>query len=287
MLKRLVRAALRKTKKWLEDEPKRNQNNSSPALFYPNKLNSVCLKVSAHEPDRAYYAWGVVNAAALAEALKISRISVIELGVAGGNGLVALENIAERVEKLWNIQIDVYGFDTGIGLPKPTDYRDLPNLFTEGLYPMDVESLQKRLRKAKLSLGLVEDTIPEFIASRPAPVGFISFDLDLYSSTMRAFRLLEADEKLLLPRIHCYFDDIIGFTYSEFTGELLAIAEFNASHAMRKISQIRGLTYQVASRYAHESWVEQFYIAHIFDHALYGQFDGLNQLKALDLAPNC
>src|SRR5206468_3382400 len=135
-----------------------------------------------HHPNRSYYVWGVVNAAALAQALKIPRISVMELGVAGGSGLVALEDIAARVEaELKDVQIDVYGFDTGIGLPKPVDYRDLPNLFVEGLYSMDVERLQKRLSKAKLNLGSVENTIPEFIASSPAPVGFVSFDLDFYT----------------------------------------------------------------------------------------------------------
>jgi hypothetical protein len=28
--------------------------------------------------------------------------------------------------------VDVYGFDTGVGVPKPMDYCDLPNLYTEG-----------------------------------------------------------------------------------------------------------------------------------------------------------
>jgi hypothetical protein len=43
---------------------------------------------------------------------------------------------------------------------------------------------------------------------------------------------------ILLPldfaRIHCYFDDIVGFTFSEYTGERLAITEFNNAHQMKR-----------------------------------------------------
>ena len=63
-----------------------------------------------------------------------------------------------------------------------------------------------------LPTGLVEQTVAEFIGRRPAPVGFVSFDLDLYSSTVSALRTFEADPELILPRVLCYFDDITGFT---------------------------------------------------------------------------
>ena len=215
--------------------------------------------------------------------LGVRRVSVIEFGVAGGNGLIALEDIATRIENMFGIEIDVYGFDTGAGLPKPTDYRDLPNLFSEGFYPMSVEKLRTKLNKANLRLGHIENTISDFIGSKPAPVAFIAFDLDLYSSTKHAFTLLEADQKLLLPRIYCYFDDILGFSYSEFTGELLAIAEFNTDHKLRKISKINGLKYYLPPSLAHQSWVDQFYLAHIFDHECYGHYDGLNPATTLDL----
>jgi hypothetical protein len=139
---------------------------------------------------------------------------------------------------------------------------------------MDEKRLQKRLRRARLILGLVEATVSEFIASRPSPVAFISFDLDYYSSTMQAFKLLEAEQTLLLPRIYCYFDDIMGFTYSEYNGERLAIAEFNASHSSRKISPIYGLRYFLPAPHGQADWSEMFYIAHVFDHELYGRDDG-------------
>ena len=65
---------------------------------------------------------------------------------------------------------------------------------------------------------------------------------------MHAFKLFEADRSMLLPRVHCYFDDIIGLTYSEFNGERLAIAEFNNAHPMTKISPIFGLRHCVSRR---------------------------------------
>ena len=220
----------------------------------------------------------------LARALDVDRVSVIEFGVAGGNGLIALERCAEKIESRYGVAIDVYGFDTGVGLPKPQDYRDLPNIYAEGRHVMHVEKLRQRLQRAQLILGLVENTVAAFMQSGPAPVAFIAIDLDLYSSTIHALKLLEAPQDLLLPRILCYFDDIMGLTCGDHNGERLAIADFNASHQMRKISPIYGLKYCLPEPYAHQMWIEQFFLAHIFDHTDYGHFDGLAPLHDLSLA---
>ena len=148
---------------------------------------------------------------------------------------------------------------------------------------MNKEKLQRRLNRAHLMLGLVENTVPEFIETEPPPIAFISFDMDLYSSTIQAFKIFDADQKLLLPRIHCYFDDIMGFTCGDYSGERLAISDFNASHKMRKISQIYGLKYFVSPKYSNRIWTEMFYIAHIFDHHLYGCNDGLSKHTTLEI----
>ena len=140
---------------------------------------------------------------------------------------------------------------------------------------MDVEGLKKQLKKAQLILGMVENTVPRFIDSGAAPIAFVSIDLDYYSSTMQAFKILQADQARLLPRIHFYLDDIMGFTFSEYNGERLAIANFNGSNDMRKISPIYGLKYFLPTQHAQALWTEQFYMAHIFDHDLYGCKDGL------------
>ena len=65
------------------------------------------------------------------------RVSFIEFGVAGGNGLVALERIAQNLQTIFGIEVDIYGFDAVSGMPKSKDHRDLPNLWREGHYPMN------------------------------------------------------------------------------------------------------------------------------------------------------
>ena len=210
----------------------------------------------------------------------MSRISAIEFGVAGGNGLVELERIATEVSAVYGVEIDVFGFDTGVGLPKPEDYRDFPNLYRACGFRMDEPKLRGLLKRARLILGDVADTIETFMASGPAPVGFVSIDVDLYSSTMAAFKLFTGDPRLLLPRVYCYFDDILGETFSEFTGERLAVAEFNAAHSMRKISPIFGLRYHLREPHQMEPWPDQMFIAHLFDHELYVRYAGTSKFNA-------
>jgi hypothetical protein len=138
---------------------------------------------------------------------------------------------------------------------------------------MDVDTLKSRLRRARLVLGPVEETVPQFITSGVAPIAFVSFDVDLYSSTKAALQVFDAGQDALLPRVHCYFDDILGYTFGDHVGERLAIAEFNAEHQLRKVSPIYGIRYFVPRRYANQMWERQ-YMAHIFDHDAYGANDG-------------
>ncbi len=279
-IKKTLAGALRKMRKYARSVDEENHNGahdySKDDFAYPwlNSQFELVLR-EAGASKKPGYAWGVLHAAHLAAQLNVTAISVLEFGVAGGNGLVILENVGEKVERIFGLRIEVYGFDTGKGLPKPQDYRDLPNLYRESAFPMDVEKLQKRLQRAHLHLGLVGDTVVDFMSARPAPVAFVSIDLDYYSSTMDALQLLEADRKMILPRVHFYFDDIMGFTNCEFNGERLAIAEFNRADEKRKISPIYGLKYFLPPRYAQAQWVEQMYMAHLFDHPCYGRSDGL------------
>ena len=220
--------------------------------------------------ERPQYAWGVLQAAALAKVLAIPRISVIEFGVAGGFGLLALETIAEMVETMTNVGIDVFGFDTGSGLPRPRDVRDQPNFWVEGQLPMDRERLQSQLKRASLRLGPVKATVPSFLSENPSPVGFVSFDLDLYSSTSDALALFQFNYEVLLPRVISYFDDIHGYCYNDFCGERLAIREFNERNAQRKISPIYGLRYFLPHATFFDLWPDGMHFAHFFEHPLYG-----------------
>lgn len=232
-------------------------------------VGSTALRVRYGIFKRPHYAYGVYAAADLARRLDLDQISVLELGVAGGRGLLVLEAIAAEVSRALSIRISVYGFDSGNGMPPSSDYRDLPYVWGEGNYRMDEAALRASLKHAQLILGDVAETIPQFMAGSPAPLGFVSFDLDYYSSTKAALRLFDGDHPFHLPRTFCYFDDMVWperAYHSEYLGELCAIREFNSTHATRKLSPIHMLSYTRPQR---EAWNEQIYVMHDFEHPLY------------------
>jgi len=173
-------------------------------------LGSVALRTEYDIWERPAYAYGVYSAARLAQSLEINNFTVIEFGVAGGNGLLILERIAERISISLGVHIEILGFDTGRGMPNPQDYRDLPHVYQEGFYKMEIEKLKSRLKTAQLIIGDIFDTIPCFFGNPDLPpVGFVAFDLDYYSSTKKAFRIFEGAPLTRLPRVFCYFDDTI------------------------------------------------------------------------------
>ncbi len=201
---------------------------------YDSRLRLGCV-------DGPHYGYCLYNGAMLAKKLGYSGISVLEFGVAGGRGLLNLEYHAKHIRELLSLTIDIYGFDTGEGLPEPLDYRDLPYLWKKSDYKMDVQKLSGRLKTAKLVLGDVRETAQTFLEKhKPHPIAAIMFDLDFYSSTAAALRMLESDEKYFLPRLFCYFDDVTGnevSLYNDYTGERLAINEFNQKHTKKKFAQ--------------------------------------------------
>jgi len=281
MPKITIRKSLRRFKRWLRDEKSAGPQVGSDGFLY-SWINEQLVDM-AEDGLRKPYAWGMLQGALLGAGLGLKRVSAVEFGVAGGNGLVAMEAIADRIEQLVNVKIDIYGFDSGVGLPAPADYRDVPNLCSPGLYAMDEGKLRSRLHRSKLVLGEIKNTVGEFVASNPAPLSFIACDFVLYASTAHGLKILDAAEATVLPRVHCYFDDVLGFTYADYNGERLAIHEFNAAHQMRKISPIFGLKYYVPKQYSGEMWVDKFWIGHVFDHSRYGHRDLLVQGHNLEL----
>src|SRR5258708_13683914 len=99
-------------------------------LRWPRASFESKLKWDALE--RPGYAYGTFHAARQAQALGLGGISVIEMGVAGGRGLLALEGHARAVEELLGIKIDAFGFDLGSGLPETRDYRDMQDVCRAG-----------------------------------------------------------------------------------------------------------------------------------------------------------
>ncbi|MGH7907922.1 MAG: hypothetical protein ACREP6_14960 [Candidatus Binataceae bacterium] len=166
------------------------------------------------------------------------------------------------------MRIDVYGFDTGAGMPLPTDYRDHPELFQAGDFPMDRQALLSALPpNAKLILGELKTTLPPFMSglSVHAPLGFVAVDIDYYSSAKVALNMLADPEPLkYLPLPIIYFDDVYMESQNSWCGELLAIREFNDCQAMRKIEQDRFL--RTRRIFKHARWIDQIYLLHLFDH---------------------
>jgi hypothetical protein len=233
-------------------------------------FGSVQLRTEFDIWDRPNYAYGLFMSAQQAKALGIGAISAIEFGVAGGTGLVAMENIAAKVTEELGVQISVFGFDLGKGMPVARDYRDLPYVWESGFFEMDVKLLKDRLQRAELILGPVSETVPQFLSKvKSNPIGFVAFDLDYYSSTKEAFGVLRGGPETRLPRTYCYFDDIVWperACHNDYTGELLAIREYNQEHSIQKISKINLLSWMRARA---AMWNEQMYIHHDFEHPLY------------------
>jgi len=232
---------------------------------------------------RPSYAYCTYHAADLARRLGIPRISVIEFGVAGGNGLIFLRDFATRVQQSLGVEIEVYGFDTGAGLPEVTAREDLPYWFQPSQYRMNVDALRTKLHPAKLVLGNVADTVSGFCTQHnPAPIGAIFNDLDLYTSTRDSLKLFEQDASRFLPRVFMYFDDIIGSElemYSECNGQLLAISEYNRGQQSVYI----GLNQNLLTR-NDASYRYQVYYAHFLDHPMYRQYIGGDDQKSIEAA---
>jgi hypothetical protein len=217
---------------------------------------------------RPSYAYGILRAADLARFLGKRAVTVCEFGVATGNGLMSMVELAGQIRAVTGVEVRVVGLDTGEGLPAVGDYRDHPELWSTGDFAMtNKEELRKRVGgKAELIFGDIKDTVDGFAASldESAPLGFMSIDVDIYSGAKSALRSLLGRPELYTPAVSIYCDDVSFFFANRWCGELLAIEEFNQENAMRKIDQDRSLP---GSRYSTtDNWYRSMFVGHILDH---------------------
>ena len=214
------------------------------------------------------HSYGIMKAAKLAKELKIDSMTVIEFGVANGTGLINIQSICKKITKLLDIKFNIYGFDNLVGLPKPEGFKDHPDLYQESDYPLqDIEKLKNRLNEnTKLIIGDVKDTVPEFKKNdfKNSPIGFVSFDLDYYSSTKNALDILNIESENLLPIIDIYFDDISDYKHNSKCGQYLAIDEFNKNQALRLLEQHKFLRKKRIFQRA--KWIDHMYQLHVLDH---------------------
>jgi hypothetical protein len=227
---------------------------------------SFRAKVEYDLVARQQHAFGLLTAADTANECGVPAISALEFGVASGAGLLNLCDVARRVERETKIKISVAGFDTGTGLPLPRDYRDHPEAYREGDYPMqDPAQLRALVQKegAQLILGDVRDTVKDFLRDSP-PIGFVSIDVDYYSSTVDALQIFSGEAKQYLPWVLIYMDDIDSYRHSRYCCELRAVHEFNESSRYRKITKCDFI--RPKRIFQRPWWIEKMYVAHIFDH---------------------
>jgi hypothetical protein len=266
---RLLRTKLAKRRVWrrifLErlTEPLHLNLLSIPVLAFGSYRSKTAWDLVVRQP----YAFGVLEAADIALAHGLSAVTLIEVGVASGAGLMNLASIAERVSRETGIRCEVHGFDTGGGMPQPVDYRDHPDLYQSGDFGMDADALRATLPAGtELHLGPLSSTIPDFLerSRASAPIGFVVLDVDYWSSTVDALELFKDKPEQYLPRTVVYVDDIALDGHNSAAGARLAIREFNEATPRRRLEHHAFLENR---RIFHRAaWIKQTMFLHVLDH---------------------
>jgi hypothetical protein len=214
------------------------------------------------------YAVGMQTAVRYAQLFGANGFTAIEFGVAGGNGLLAMARHAEALTRKTGIKIEVVGFDAGAGLPATRGWQDAPWVWRQGDYPLDATKLERRLEgKARFLIGLIEETFPRWLTERrnDLPMGFISIDIDYYSSSRAILDILSTcSAEALLPITEVYLDDILCFGVPRCAGELAAVREFNEAQMMRQFDREDWIAEW--RPFCEKLWLKRLYSLYAFDH---------------------
>jgi tetratricopeptide (TPR) repeat protein len=238
----------------------------SPPSEPTGKLESLIQEIRKDKIGRPHYAHGLLLATLQAMKIGLQEISVFEFGVLRGDGLLNLCSICRRITQDTGFRFKIFGFDSDVGMPEITDYRDHPEIWHTGQFKVDHSLLTSRLpANAKLVVGDIAKTIGPFCKENlnaECPVGFVAIDVDLYSSTKSALKIFRGKSECYLPAVVMYFDDVNDMiTLNSWCGEALAIKEFNRANKFRKIEE--KWTRQNAGN---AGWHDQIYCCHVLDH---------------------
>ena len=237
------------------------------ASLFVALFGSVKHKIEYDLVLRQPYAYCILEAALLAKKYGIRKLTLMEFGVANGAGLLNICMIADLVTKETGVEFAVVGFDTGEGMPPARDYRDHPEKYFTGDFPVtDKDKLVASLpANARIIFSDIGQALATFAREVEAPIGFIAIDVDYYWSTKEALDVLLLDAERYLPMVFMYFDDVQDIEDNAYCGELLAINEFNADpHPMRRLGRANFLS--ELRLFKRAIWHKQIYIAHVFDH---------------------
>ena len=231
-------------------------------------FGGIKIKIFFDYYIRQHHAYCILKCAEEAKRLNINTISLIEFGVANGAGLMNISKLSKKVTKVTGIEFKIYGFDTGAGMPVPKSFEDHPELYKVGDYPMDLINLKLKLdNNVELIIGDLDKTIKNFSQNvLNFPIGFISLDVDYYSSSVQALNLLDSiNSNQLLPCTYLYVDDIEEDTHNSICGELGAIASFNKNNCknifIEKNSNIRWNRV-----FKNAKWIDKIFYIHNFNH---------------------
>ena len=235
-------------------------------FFFGSFRKKIEYDLISREP----YDFGVDKAFSIVRGIEgKKRLVLIEFGVAQGAGLQNLVYLSKRLSIEHGIDVKIAGFDSGKGMPTPVDYRDHPEKYYTGDYPMLCKDdlIRSLPNNVKLYLGDIEETLESFISELGENdiVAFVSVDVDYYSSTIKCLKLLKRLPLRNLPS-SCvmYLDDINNIDHNEFCGELLAVKEFNDENTHRKITPMNNLrSWRI---FKNTLWADQMFFLHVLEH---------------------
>ena len=228
-------------------------------------FGNIKKKIEYDLVPRQPYAFGLNQAFKAASNLGLNKIIVIEFGVAQGAGLFNLANICSKLSAIYKLDYKVVGFDTGVGMPGPVDYRDHPEKYRKGDFPPGKLTKDVLPLKTDLIYGPIKETLQEFVKSLKVDdkIAFISIDVDYYSSTIDCFEIFNAKSENFLPSTILYFDDVNNITDNKYMGELLAIVEYNQRKENKKICKMTQLkNWRI---FKNALWIDQMYFLHVLD----------------------
>ena len=215
-----------------------------PFSLRPDICTSICLATAES------ICWGKTG------------VTLIEFGVNNGGGLSFIVKVCDYLKEKIDIKYNIYGFDTFEGLPKLEGFEDHNEIWSEGQYKCNssYKDMVKHFKgKSILIKGDVKDTISEVLnkLDMEYPIGFISLDLDLYSSSKSALKILnDPNSNKYYPTVLMVVDDQdFLLTYNDWCGEGLAIKEFNDLNKLRKIQN-------------RKEFYQRLRFIHILDHSL-------------------
>ncbi len=231
-------------------------------------LGGIRSKINYDNFRLPHYAFGILESATRAKALGIKEITVIEFGVANGRGLMAMALYASKIEKETGIKINVVGFDSGVGMPATQDYRDHPELYATGDFPLQNRDKLLSILPSNTKLVILDLITSNWTEHITKPIAFFSMDVDYYSSTIAILQKLSTIRvDLLMPNTLIYFDDVLLPNHNPFQGELLAIDEFNSDNKLRKIVNFSE-SLRSTRILKHAQWIKQMFQLHVLDHTV-------------------